>query len=249
MGIYRGFASAHPKPVICEMGGKNPVVVSASADLDAAVEGTARSACRLAGQKCSAASRAFVDERVADEFAERLAERAGTLVVGDPTRKEPFVGPVIDAPAVERFEARSARHARGEVFAGGDRVTRDGLDRGYFLEPTVVSVPDDSYLWTTELFCPLIAVRPVSGLDEAIERSNATPFGLTAILRPRRGRDRALPRPDRRRRLRQSTAGATGLARRAAVRRLEGERHERQGRRRPYYLQQYLREQSRSIVG
>ena len=174
--------------------------------------------------------------------------------MGDPTRKEPFVGPVIDAPAVERFEgAVGEARERGEVLAGGNRVTRDGLERGYFLEPTVVSVPDDSYLWTTELFCPLIAVRPVSGLDEAIERSNATPFGLTAGFF---GRDEA----EIERFLDRIEAGVVYVNRRAGATtgawpgvqpfggwKASGTNGKAGGGR--YYLQQYLREQSRSIVG
>ena len=79
MAIHRSFSTAWPRPAICEMGGKNPVVVAASADLDLAVEGTARSAFGLGGQKCSAASRAFVDNTLVDEFCDRLAARADAI--------------------------------------------------------------------------------------------------------------------------------------------------------------------------
>jgi 1-pyrroline-5-carboxylate dehydrogenase len=253
MDIYRRFPQAYPKPVVCEMGGKNPVVVAASADLDTAVEGTARSAFGLAGQKCSAASRAYVEEAVADEFFERLTERARTLGVGDPTRKETFVGPVIDAEAVERFErAVDEASARGEVLVGGGRLVGDGLERGYFVEPTVVAVPDDSWLWTTELFCPLLAVRRVPDLDEAIERANATPFGLTAGFfgQDEREIDRFLDRIE---------AGVVYVNRRAGATtgawpgvqpfggwKASGTNGKAGGG--PYYLHQYLREQSRTIV-
>jgi 1-pyrroline-5-carboxylate dehydrogenase len=253
MGIYRRFAREYPKPVLCEMGGKNPVVVAASADLDTAVEGTARSAFGLAGQKCSAASRVYVEDAVADEFLERLAWRAGELVVGDPTRKDVFVGPLIDASAVQRFE-RAAREAlaRGEILVGGRRAGGDGLERGYFVEPTLVSVPDDSWLWTTELFCPLIAARRVGELDEAIERSNATPFGLTAGFF---GRDEE----DIGRFLDRIEAGVVYVNRRAGATtgawpgvqpfggwKASGTNGKAGGG--PYYLHQYLREQSRTIV-
>ena len=78
MSIIESFSTSHPKPAICEMGGKNPVIVAASADLDLAVEGTARSAFGFGGQKCSAASRVYVDESIADEFV-RPAGRAGQV--------------------------------------------------------------------------------------------------------------------------------------------------------------------------
>jgi 1-pyrroline-5-carboxylate dehydrogenase len=252
MGIYRSFAHAYPKPVVCEMGGKNPIVVTASADLETAVEGTVRSAFALAGQKCSAASRVYVDDEVADGFLEGLVERTRTLVVGDPTRKDTFVGPVIDAAAVERFERAVAEATlRGEVLAGGRRAAGDGLERGYFVEPTVVSVPDDSWLWTTELFCPLVCVRRV-GLDEAIGRANATPFGLTAGFF---GRDEA----EIGRFLDRIEAGVVYVHRRAGATtgawpgvqpfggwKASGTNGKAGGG--PYYLHQYLREQSRTIV-
>jgi len=243
----------YPRPVVCEMGGKNPVVVTASSDLETAVEGTARSAFGLAGQKCSSASRVYVEEPIAGAFLDRLAERTRSLVVGDPTRKETFVGPVIDEAAVERFERAVAEASvRGEVLVGGRRATGDGLDRGYFLEPTVVSVPDDSWLWTTELFCPLVAVRRVGGLDEAIARANATPFGLTAGFFGRREGEieRFLDRIE---------AGVVYVNRRAGATtgawpgvqpfggwKASGTSGKAGGG--PYYLHQYLREQSRTIV-
>src|SRR6202012_5544690 len=104
MSIYRQFAGAYPKPVICEMGGKNPAIVSGRADLALAAAGVARSAFGLSGQKCSACSRAYVQRDVLADFTAKLAERAGSLVVGDPTSRDAFVGPVISADAVARVE-------------------------------------------------------------------------------------------------------------------------------------------------
>src|ERR1700761_7080107 len=120
MSIYRQFAAGYPKPVICEMGGKNPAIVSAQADLDSAAAGVARSAFGFSGQKCSACSRVYVQRDVLDSFVAKLAERAGSLVVGDPTSRDAFVGPVIDQAAVTRFE-QAVDHARadGDVVAGG----------------------------------------------------------------------------------------------------------------------------------
>jgi 1-pyrroline-5-carboxylate dehydrogenase len=253
LSIHRSFATGWPKPVVCEMGGKNPVVVAASADLEIAVEGTARSAFGLAGQKCSAASRAYVHKAIADEFVEALAAKAGSLVVGDPTRPDVFVGPVIDDRAVARYDAAIAEaRETGEVLAGGERLSGGGLERGYFVQPAVVRVPDDSRIWRDELFVPLLAVRAVESVDEGIERANATRFGLTAGFfgRAENELQRFLDRIE---------AGVVYVNRRAGGTtgawpgvqpfggwKASGTNGKAGGG--PYYLQQYLREQSRTIV-
>ncbi len=125
MELYRQAAGAYPRPVICEMGGKNPVIVSRQADLDVAAEGTARSAFGLSGQKCSAASRVYVERPVAEAFVERLVERARAIQPADPRDRDTYLGPVVDEAALERFQ-RAVHEARaeGEVLAGGHRVVR-----------------------------------------------------------------------------------------------------------------------------
>lgn len=183
MAIGREFGTAFPKPVIAEMGGKNPTVVSRHADLDAAALGVARSAFGLSGQKCSACSRVYVEREVHDAFLDALAERARSLVVGEPTARGTYLGPVVDAAAVERF-TEAVAHARkhGRVVTGGD-VAPDGEGRpdGYYVVPTVVAdLPTDDRLFTEELFVPLVAVAPVDSLDEAIALANDTHLGLTA---------------------------------------------------------------------
>jgi 1-pyrroline-5-carboxylate dehydrogenase len=183
MTIYRQFAGSYPKPVICEMGGKNPAIVSARADLDVAADGVARSAFGLSGQKCSACSRVYVHRDVLEAFTAKLAERAGSLIVGDPTSRDAFLGPVINAESVERFE-RAVEHARsaGDVVAGGNVLGGAGaLPDGYYLAPTVVTgLPDDDWIFRDELFVPLVAVAPYDTLDEALALANATDLGLTA---------------------------------------------------------------------
>jgi hypothetical protein len=165
------------------MGGKNPVIVTASADLDLAVEGTARSAFGFGGQKCSAASRVYVHESIADEFVRRLCERAEAIPATSPLEPGGFLSPVVNQAALERYDAvaADARHT-GEVLTGGVRLTDGHRAAGNYVAPTVVRVPDDSTIWTTELFVPLIAVRSVASLDEALERANSMPFALTAGL-------------------------------------------------------------------
>ena len=253
MSIIQSFSSSHPRPAICEMGGKNPVIVARSADLTLAVEGTARSAFGFGGQKCSAASRVFVDESLVDEFCERLVARAAAIPLFGPHDRDGFLSPVVDDVAVERYEQVVAdARLTGEVLCGGSRLTDGELGRGNFLAPTVVRVPDDSLIWTTELFVPVIAVRAVASLDEALDRANAVPFGLTAGLfaTDRSEIDRFLDRIEAGVVYVNRAAGATtgawpgvqpfgGWKRSGTAGKAGGG---------PYYLQQYLREQSRTIV-
>ncbi len=253
MSIIHDFATSHPKPAICEMGGKNPVIVAASADLDLAVEGTARSAFGFGGQKCSAASRVFVHESIADEFIARLVARAEAIPSASPLDPGGFMSPVVDAAAIERFDAVVAdARLTGEVLTGGERLTEGHQAHGNYVAPTVVRVPDDSTIWSSELFVPLIAVRSVASLDEALDRANAVPFGLTAGLF---AEDEAeidafhdrieagvvyVNRPA------GATTGAWPGVQPFGGWKRSGTAGKAGGG--PYYLQQYLREQSRTRV-
>jgi 1-pyrroline-5-carboxylate dehydrogenase len=253
MQLYRGGGSSYPKPLVCEMGGKNPVIVSRHADLDLAAEGTARSAFGLSGQKCSAASRVYVERPVAEAFIERLVKRAEAIVPGDPRDRDTYLGPVIDAAAVERFERAAAEaRERGEVLAGGRRVTEEPLGRGYFVTPTVVRVPRDSWVAMSELFVPFIAVDVVDSLDEALALANDTALGLTAgfFSRERGEIDLFLERIEAGVVYVNRKAGATTGAW-PGVQPFGGWKGSGSGGKAgggPYYLQQYLREQSRTIV-
>jgi 1-pyrroline-5-carboxylate dehydrogenase len=182
MQIYRSFSKDYPKPAICEMGGKNPAIVSAKADLDTATEGIMRSAFGFSGQKCSACSRVFVERPVYDEFVAKLVEKATKLKVGDPLQRDVYTGPVINEGAVETFEkaVEDVRKAGGRVLLGGSRIGEGDLARGLFVQPTVVEAPLDHRVWREELFVPLVSVGPVDSLDEALQRANDTEYGLTA---------------------------------------------------------------------
>jgi 1-pyrroline-5-carboxylate dehydrogenase len=182
MNIYRTFASGYPKPAVCEMGGKNPTVVSASADLDEAVEGVARAAFGFSGQKCSACSRVYVERPAYDAFVDKLVARTASITVGDPTKSENWMGPVIDDKTVGRFREAVAEtnDSGGRVLAGGSVLTENGLERGNFVEPTVVAAPFESWVWSRELFMPFVVVGPVDSVGEGIDRANATEYGLTA---------------------------------------------------------------------
>lgn len=251
--IVQSFSTAYPKPAICEMGGKNPVIVAASADVDLAVEGTARSAFGFGGQKCSAASRVFVDASIADEFVERLVARAEAIPHISPLDPGGYLSPVIDQRALDRYtDVIDDVRRHGTVLTGGRRIAEGPLASGNFVEPTVVVAPDDSMIWTTELFLPVIAVRTVDSLDEALTLANAVPYGLTAGLfaDDQADIDRFFDRIEAGVVYVNRPAGATtgawpgvqpfgGWKRSGTAGKLGGG---------PYYLQQYLREQSRTQV-
>jgi 1-pyrroline-5-carboxylate dehydrogenase len=181
MDIYKHFAKDFPKPVICEMGGKNPAIVTAKADLDKATDGVLRSAFGYQGQKCSAASRVYVQREVYDDFVNLLKEKVDKVVIGNPLERDVFMGPVINERAVETFEEAAAEAKKnGQVISGGERLAEGDLARGNFVAPTVVDVPLDSWIWKRELFVPFVAVGPVDSLDQAIELANDSEYGLTA---------------------------------------------------------------------
>ena len=181
MSIYRSFASDYPKPAICEMGGKNPTIVSRHADLDKASDGVLRSAFGFGGQKCSANSRVYVERGVYDDFLSQLKSKTEAIKIGNPLERDVYLGPVINEAAVETFE-RAAEAARkdGTIVTGGERLTEGDYAKGTFVQPTVVEVPKDHWLFKEELFVPFVAVAPVDSLDEGIELSNASEYALTA---------------------------------------------------------------------
>ncbi len=180
--IARMFIATRLRPYILEMGGKNPAIVTAQADLDKAVEGIARSAFGNSGQKCSACSRAYVDRRVAAEFRERLVAKTRSLGVGDPARRSVFLGPVINQRAVATYEAAVAEARRdGRILTGGEVLREGAYAHGHFVAPTVVDrLPLDHRLLRDELFVPLLAIAEVGSLEEALTWANRTEFGLTA---------------------------------------------------------------------
>jgi len=183
MSIYREFATAYPKPVVCEMGGKNPTIVSKKADVEKAAQGIARSAFGFSGQKCSACSRVYVERDLYEPLLKLLADKAGEVEVGNPTDRTVFVGPVIDDTAVKRYE-KAVAHARdkGRVVAGGEVIGKSPAGAaGHYVSPTVVTdLPTDDELFRDELFVPFVAVAPVDSIDDAIKLANGTDLGLTA---------------------------------------------------------------------
>jgi 1-pyrroline-5-carboxylate dehydrogenase len=179
--LFRTFAVRYPRPCIVEMGGKNPAIVLRDADLDEAAEGIMRASFGFGGQKCSANSRVYVERPVHDELIRLLVEKTEKITIGDPTIRANWLGPVIDDRAVARHQTAVSEARRdGAVFTGGERLSDGDLARGYYVEPTVVGLPASHRLFQDELFAPFNAVAAVDSLDEALAFANDNLYGLTA---------------------------------------------------------------------
>jgi len=180
--LFKTFSTSWPRPCIVEMGGKNPAIVSRKADLEEAAEGIMRSAFGFGGQKCSANSRVYVERPVHDELVRMLVEKTEKLTVGDPIKRENWLGPIIDQRAVDRHQqAVSEARRDGTVFIGGEHLSDGALARGFYVEPTVVGgLPATHRVFEDELFAPFTAVQAVDDLDEAMRLANDTIYGLTA---------------------------------------------------------------------
>jgi 1-pyrroline-5-carboxylate dehydrogenase len=184
MKLYRDFANGkYVRPVILELGGKNPAIVSRNADLERAAVGIVRSAFGLQGQKCSAASRVIVEEPVYDELVGRLKEMTDKLVIGDPTDKNVYLGPVINQSSYNDFKnfTEEISQAGGKFLTGGAVKTGGMFDKGYYCEPTfATALPFDHRLWQYEMFLPITTIGKVGNLDEAMKIANSVNYGLTA---------------------------------------------------------------------
>jgi 1-pyrroline-5-carboxylate dehydrogenase len=238
------------------MGGKNPAIVMASADLDEAAEGVARSSFGFDGQKCSANSRVYVHRSVAKEFVERLGERARAIQVGDPTKRENWMGPVINERSLRKFTdaVEEARRDGGTIVAGGSVLDTGDEARGYFPTPTVVSgLPASHRLFRDELFVPFVVVAEVESIDEALRLANDTPYGLTAGIFSR-------DRSEIEQFLSTIQAGVTYVNRRSGATTgawpgiqsfggWKGSGSSGKSGLGPYYVMQFMREQSQTVMG
>src|ERR1700736_6184768 len=169
------------KRAILEMGGKDAIIVDADADIASAVEGVAQSAFGFQGQKCSACSRAIVDERIYDKFLEQLKARVEKIQVGDPAENA-NMGAVINEGSMKTILGYIEQGKKdGRLITGGERVSQAG--EGYFIQPTVIAdIPPKSKLEQEEIFGPVLAVIKARGFDHALEIANDTEFGLTGAV-------------------------------------------------------------------
>ena len=170
------------RPTILEMGGKNPAIVSRNANLDDAAAGIVRSSFGLQGQKCSACSRVFIEAPVYDQLVDRLVSQTEKLVIGDPTERSVFLGPVINQNSFRDFQRYTEEISQsGRFLTGGKVLTQGEFSKGYFCSPTYVAdLPVDHPLWKEEMFVPITTLARVDSLEEAMRLANDVQYGLTA---------------------------------------------------------------------
>jgi acyl-CoA reductase-like NAD-dependent aldehyde dehydrogenase len=172
----------YPRPCIAEMGGKNACIVTRTADLERATTGIIRSAFGMGGQKCSALSRLYVHKDVADALIERVQKQIAALRIGDPARQENWLGPVTTAEGYDDY-ARYVAHLRTEgahILFGGERPREGEYARGFFVQPTLAEAPTNHPLWEHEMFLPILMLHRVASNDEAMQLANRSSLGLTA---------------------------------------------------------------------
>jgi 1-pyrroline-5-carboxylate dehydrogenase len=252
--IYRKFSRSYPRPCIAEMGGKNAAIVAASADLDAATDGVLKSAFGLQGQKCSACSRIYVHTSLARPFADLLVEKINAIVIGDPVKKENWLGPVINKAAHDKY-ARFVEIGRrdGRILAGGEPLRGEPYDHGYFVKPTLIGgLPKDHRLMQDEMFLPITCLWEFEAFDEAIDLANRTEYGLTAGLFSR-------DEKEIRKFFDRIEAGVVYVNRRAGATTgawpginpfggWKGSGSSGKSSGGPYYVAQFMREQSRTLI-
>ncbi len=184
MKMYRDFSQRdYVRPIVLELGGKNPAIVSRNANLEDAATGIVRSAFGLQGQKCSAASRVLVEEPVYDELVAKLCAKTDALAIGDPTERATYLGPVINQGSYNDFKnfTEEINQAGGKFLTGGHVKTGGMYDHGFFCEPTfVTNLPFEHRLWKHEMFLPISTIGKVKNLDEAMNIANDVNYGLTA---------------------------------------------------------------------
>ncbi|NMJ86316.1 MAG: aldehyde dehydrogenase family protein [Thaumarchaeota archaeon] len=181
LSIYR-INSKRPKPLITEMGSKNPALVTKNADLDKAVDGVFKAAFGYSGQKCSACSRVYVHKSLKEEFVNRLVKRTSELTVGNPLNKNSLMGPLINENAYEKYKKyTNIAKKEGKILTGGNVITYGDLEYGYYVQPTIVDkLPNDHILFKEEMFVPILCVTDYKEFDEALKLCNDVDYGLTA---------------------------------------------------------------------
>ena len=178
-------ASARRLRIQLEMGGKNPTIVLADADFASAVENVANASFFSTGQKCTATSRAIVEEPIYDRFVAALAERTRSLKVGNGMQPGIEIGPCVDEGQMNTVlhYIETGRRECGAPRAGGRRLTGPAYDRGWFVEPTLFAdVDPQATIAREEIFGPVLAVTRARDFQHAMELANASQFGLSASI-------------------------------------------------------------------
>jgi aldehyde dehydrogenase (NAD+) len=180
-----GEASRRALRVQLEMGGKNPTIVLADADFNAAVENVVNAAFFSTGQKCTATSRAIVEDAIYDRFVNALVERTKKLKVGNGMEAGVDIGPAVDEAQLETDlkYIEIGRKEAGEPRTGGRRLTGGAYDKGYFVEPTIFAdVTENMTIAQQEIFGPVLAVMRAKDFEDAMRIANNVPLGLSASV-------------------------------------------------------------------
>uniref|UniRef100_UPI0015D77FD4 aldehyde dehydrogenase family protein n=1 Tax=Nevskia soli TaxID=418856 RepID=UPI0015D77FD4 len=168
-----------------EMGGKNPTIVLAEADLKSAVENVCNAAFFSTGQKCTATSRAIVEEGIYDQFVAALVERTKKLTVGDGMQPGIDIGPCVDKGQLETVlkYIEIGKKESGEPLCGGNQLTGGAYDKGYFVEPTIFAdVDPNATIAREEIFGPVLAIIKAKDFEDAMRLANDTVFGLSSSI-------------------------------------------------------------------
>jgi 1-pyrroline-5-carboxylate dehydrogenase len=186
--IFKRFNRARPRPIIAELGGKNPAIVTESADLDQAVQGICNAAFGYSGQKCSACSTVYVQRIIKRDFVEKLVKKARNLRVGNPLEPSTFVGPLINIDAYKNYRRYTTLASRDGTLLLGDRINKAGdLKYGLYVEPMIVDgLPEGHRLLTDELFLPILCLVEYESLEDALRSCNSSKYGLTAGIYTRK---------------------------------------------------------------
>ncbi len=168
-----------------EMGGKNPTIVLKDCDFNAAVENVCNAAFFSTGQKCTATSRAIVEDEIYDKFVAALVERTKKLKVGNGMEAGIDIGPAVDEAALKSIlnYIEIGRKEAGEPLIGGNRLTGGAYDKGYFVEPTIfANVTEDMRIAKEEIFGPVLVIMRASSFEDAMRIANGSPYGLSASV-------------------------------------------------------------------
>ncbi|MDE1869919.1 MAG: aldehyde dehydrogenase family protein [Candidatus Micrarchaeota archaeon] len=177
--MMKSYSLGLQKSFVVEMGGKNPAIVTKSANIDDAAKGIASAAFGFAGQKCSACSRVYVHQSIKEEFISKLVDKMRSLKIGDPLDKDVYVGPLISENALQKYRyAVNEANKSGKIIFGGKSV--DAGLKGSYVEPTLAELDHENRLFHEELFVPFLCISTFKTLDEAITKANDVEYGLTA---------------------------------------------------------------------
>jgi 1-pyrroline-5-carboxylate dehydrogenase len=249
---YNQFSKIEPRPFIAELGGKNPVIVTAKADIDKAAEGISKAAFGYSGQKCSASSRVYVEKSIKQKFVDALVSKTNEMKVGSAIERDSFLGPLINKSAIDNYQSyMKVAFKDGKILTGGHIISDNDKKYGYYVEPTIIdNLPKNHSLFKEELFVPIVCIAEVDNLDEAITLANDTEYGLTAgiFTQDKEEADKFLDEIEAgvtyvNRRI-GATTGANPGAQSFVGWKMSGTSGVGAGG--PYYLYQFLREQSQT---